>query len=53
MGSDAATIAHFVACLESGAPFEAAPEDDLQTLRLASPNERCGTTKGTKAWISD
>jgi predicted dehydrogenase len=27
-------IAHFVDCLETGAPFETAPRDNLQTLRL-------------------
>lgn len=27
-------IAHFVECLRTGAPFETAPEDNLQTLRL-------------------
>lgn len=34
LGSYAATIAHFVACLESGAAFETSPEDNLETLRL-------------------
>lgn len=34
MGSYAATIAHFVSCLKTGAPFETAPEDNLETLRL-------------------
>ncbi|MEP9352268.1 Gfo/Idh/MocA family oxidoreductase [Xanthobacter sp. KR7-65] len=34
LGSYAATIAHFVECLASGAPFETAPEDNLETLRL-------------------
>lgn len=29
-----AAIAHFVACLRSGAPFETRPEDNLETLRL-------------------
>ena len=28
------TIAHFLDCLDSGAPFETAPDDNLQTLRL-------------------
>ena len=28
------TIAHFVDCLESGAPFETDPADNLETLRL-------------------
>ena len=32
--SYAAAIAHFVACLESGAPFETSPEDNLRTLAL-------------------
>jgi predicted dehydrogenase len=27
-------IAHFVDCLESGAPFETGPDDNLETLRL-------------------
>ena len=27
-------IAHFVDCLETGAPFETGPDDNLQTLRL-------------------
>jgi D-apiose dehydrogenase len=29
-----AVIAHFVDCLESGAPFETGPDDNLETLRL-------------------
>lgn len=29
-----AAIAHFVACLHDGRPFETAPEDNLETLRL-------------------
>jgi predicted dehydrogenase len=29
-----AVIAHFVDCLETGAPFETGPEDNLKTLRL-------------------
>ncbi|MFG1465478.1 Gfo/Idh/MocA family oxidoreductase [Xanthobacter sp. DSM 24535] len=33
-GSYSGTIAHFVAGLETGAPFETAPEDNLETLRL-------------------
>lgn len=28
------TIAHFLDCLDSGAPFETAPDDNLKTLRL-------------------
>ena len=28
------TIAHFLDCLDSGAPFETNPEDNLQTLKL-------------------
>ncbi len=32
--SFSAVIAHFVDCLESGAPFETDPYDNLQTLRL-------------------
>jgi predicted dehydrogenase len=27
-------IAHFVGCLETGAPFETGPADNLRTLRL-------------------
>jgi D-apiose dehydrogenase len=27
-------IAHFVDCLETGAPFETGPADNLETLRL-------------------
>ena len=27
-------IGHFVDCLETGAPFETGPADNLQTLRL-------------------
>jgi predicted dehydrogenase len=27
-------IAHFVDCLETGAPFETGPDDNLETLRL-------------------
>ncbi|MEP9349986.1 hypothetical protein [Xanthobacter sp. KR7-225] len=34
LGSYAAAIAHFVAGLRSGAPFETSPEDNLETLRL-------------------
>ncbi|QRG04540.1 Gfo/Idh/MocA family oxidoreductase [Xanthobacter dioxanivorans] len=34
LGSYAATIAHFVDGLRTGAPFETAPEDNLETLRL-------------------
>lgn len=33
-GSYAAAIAHFVAALKSGAPFETGAEDNLETLRL-------------------
>ncbi len=33
-GSYTATLAHFVDALASGAPFETAPEDNLETLRL-------------------
>ncbi|HYB11251.1 MAG TPA: Gfo/Idh/MocA family oxidoreductase [Alphaproteobacteria bacterium] len=33
-GSFDGVIAHFVDCLESGAPFETGPEDNLETLRL-------------------
>lgn len=34
LDSYAATIAHFVECLASGAPFETAPADNLRTLAL-------------------
>jgi D-apiose dehydrogenase len=33
-GSFDATIAHFVDCLESSAPFETGPADNLETMRL-------------------
>lgn len=33
-GSYDATIGHFVDALQSGAPFETSPEDNLETLRL-------------------
>jgi D-apiose dehydrogenase len=33
-GSYDATIAHFLDRLEDGAPFETAPADNLETLRL-------------------
>jgi predicted dehydrogenase len=33
-GSFDAVIAHFVDCLETGAPFETGPDDNLHTLRL-------------------
>jgi predicted dehydrogenase len=33
-GSYNRTIAHFVECLRNGAPFETAPDDNLQTLKL-------------------
>lgn len=33
-GSYTATLAHFLDALASGAPFETAPEDNLETLRL-------------------
>jgi len=34
LGSYAAAIAHFVECLETGAPFETSPADNLRTLEL-------------------
>ena len=37
------TISHFVTSLRSGAPFETAPEDNLQTLRLV---EECYQQSG-------
>jgi predicted dehydrogenase len=45
-GSYDATIAHFVAALHSGAPFETSPEDNLQTLRLV---EDCYRLSGREA----
>lgn len=45
-GSYAATIAHFVHCLRDGTPFETAPEDNLQTLRLV---EDCYRLSGWEA----
>jgi predicted dehydrogenase len=45
-GSYDATIAHFVDALQSGAPFETSPEDNLQTLRLV---EDCYRLSGRKA----
>ena len=33
-GSFDGVIAHFVDCLETGAPFETGPNDNLETLRL-------------------
>ena len=33
-GSFDAVIAHFVDCLDTGAPFETGPSDNLETLRL-------------------
>jgi predicted dehydrogenase len=33
-GSYNRTIAHFVECLRNGAPFETAPDDNLETLKL-------------------
>jgi predicted dehydrogenase len=33
-GSYDAVVAHFTACVRSGAPFETTPEDNLHTLRL-------------------
>ncbi|OYY08738.1 MAG: oxidoreductase [Rhizobiales bacterium 35-68-8] len=33
-GSYAGAIGHFVRCLETGAPFETGPQDNLETLRL-------------------
>jgi predicted dehydrogenase len=44
-GSYAATIAHFVACLRDGAPFETSPADNLETLRLV---EDCYRLSGFK-----
>ncbi|MFG1420690.1 Gfo/Idh/MocA family protein [Roseixanthobacter liquoris] len=45
-GSYSATIAHFIAALESGAPFETAPQDNLETLRLV---EDCYRLSGFEA----
>ncbi len=33
-GSYNGAIAHFIACLKSGAPFETSPQDNLETLKL-------------------
>jgi predicted dehydrogenase len=33
-------IGHFVDCLRSGAPFETAPRDNLETLRLVEDSYR-------------
>jgi predicted dehydrogenase len=35
-------IAHFLDCLESGAPFETAPDDNLQTLKIVEDAYACG-----------
>jgi D-apiose dehydrogenase len=35
-----ACIRHFVECLETGAPFETAPKDNLETLRLVEDTYR-------------
>ena len=45
-GSYNRTIAHFVQCLHDGAPFETAPEDNLETLRLV---EDCYRLSGWEA----
>ncbi|MFG1375714.1 Gfo/Idh/MocA family protein [Xanthobacter autotrophicus] len=45
LGSYAATIAHFVHCLATGAPFETAPEDNLETLRLVEDCYRLSSFK--------
>lgn len=46
LGSYAATIAHFVEALRTGAPFETSPEDNLETLRLV---EDCYRLSGFEA----
>ena len=46
LGSYAATIAHFVHALRDGTPFETAPQDNLQTLRLV---EDCYRLSGWEA----
>jgi predicted dehydrogenase len=45
-GSYNRTIAHFVQCLRDGTPFETAPEDNLETLRLV---EDCYRLSGWEA----
>ncbi len=50
LGSYAATIAHFVDCLRSGAPFETSPEDNLKTLRLV---EDCYRLSGFETALGD
>lgn len=44
--SYADTIAHFVACLRSGAPFETRPDDNLRTLALVEAAYRTGWGEG-------
>ena len=46
LGSYASTIAHFVRSLRDGTPFETAPQDNLQTLRLV---EDCYRLSGWEA----
>ena len=41
--SYAAAIAHFVACVRSGAPFETAPADNLRTLALVEAAYAAGS----------
>lgn len=48
-GSYAGAIAHFVACLASGAPFETAPHDNLETLRLVEDCYRLSGFEGRSA----
>jgi predicted dehydrogenase len=47
--SYADTIAHFVACLRSGAPFETRPDDNLRTLDLVEAAYRTGWGEGAAA----
>jgi len=48
-GSYSATLAHFVDALASGAPFETAPADNLETLRLVEDCYRLsGWTAGNR-----
>ncbi|HQS10800.1 MAG TPA: gfo/Idh/MocA family oxidoreductase, partial [Xanthobacteraceae bacterium] len=44
--SYSATIEHFIAGLETGAPFETAPQDNLETLRLVEDCYRLSGFEG-------
>jgi predicted dehydrogenase len=43
-----AVIAHFVACLDTGAPFETGPADNLSTLRLVEDAYAAAARTGRK-----